>query len=87
MLARWRHSLRASPIAAKAAAACSAGAADPARVAYHAGLVACLGSGLVELLGAFIVDRVRRHVPRAALLSTLAGIALTTRARRPLPAA
>ncbi len=45
--------------------------------AWQAGIVACLGSGLIELLGAFVVDRVRRHVPRAALLSTLAGIALT----------
>ena len=50
---------------------------EAARMAWQAGLVACLGSGLIELLGAFVVDRVRRHVPRAALLSTLAGIALT----------
>ncbi|MFQ5492159.1 MAG: NCS2 family permease, partial [Phycisphaerae bacterium] len=40
------------------------------------GLVACLGSGLIELTGAFVAERVRRHTPRAALLSTLAGIAL-----------
>ncbi len=52
-------------------------AALAAETAWKAGLVACLGSGLVELLGAFVVDRLRRHVPRAALLSTLAGIALT----------
>ena len=48
-----------------------------AEAAWGAGLLACLGSGVIELAGAFVVDRVRRHVPRAALLSTLAGIALT----------
>lgn len=53
------------------------GAADPARVAWQAGLVACLGSGLIELGGAFVAERIRRATPRAALLSTLAGIALT----------
>lgn len=58
-------------------AAEAAGAADPARVAWHAGLVACVGSGLIELGGAFVAERVRRATPRAALLSTLAGIALT----------
>lgn len=46
-------------------------------LAWRAGLVACLGSGLIELGGAFVVDWLRRNVPRAALLSTLAGIALT----------
>jgi AGZA family xanthine/uracil permease-like MFS transporter len=57
-------------------AATAAGAADPARVAWQAGLAACLGSGLVELTGAMFADRLRRATPRAALLSTLAGIAL-----------
>lgn len=57
-------------------AATEAGAADPARVAWQAGLVACLGSGLIELAGSFVADRVRRATPRAALLSTLAGVAL-----------
>jgi len=57
-------------------AAVAAGAADPARVAFRAGLVACLGSGLIELFGAFVAERLRRVTPRAALLSTLAGIAL-----------
>lgn len=55
----------------------AAGVADPARVAWQAGLVACLGSGLIELGGAFVAERVRKATPRAALLSTLAGIALT----------
>ena len=48
-----------------------------AHLAWQAGLVACMGSALIETGGAFIADRVRRNVPRAALLSTLAGIALT----------
>ena len=54
----------------------AAGAADPARVAWQAGLVACLGSGVIELALAPAADAVRRATPRAALLSTLAGIAL-----------
>ncbi|MEM6931726.1 MAG: NCS2 family permease, partial [Myxococcota bacterium] len=57
-------------------AATAAGADDPARVAWQAGLFACLGSGLLELSGAFVAERLRRITPRAALLSTLAGIAL-----------
>ena len=43
---------------------------------WHAGMVACMGSGLIEIVGAFSADRLRRWLPRAALLSTLAGIAL-----------
>jgi AGZA family xanthine/uracil permease-like MFS transporter len=58
-------------------AAEAAGAPDPARVAWQAGLVACFGSGAIELLGSTVSERVRRSTPRAALLSTLAGIALT----------
>jgi AGZA family xanthine/uracil permease-like MFS transporter len=57
-------------------AAEAAGAADPVRVAWQAGLVATLASGLIELALAPVADRVRRVTPRAALLSTLAGIAL-----------
>jgi len=57
-------------------AAQAAGAEDPARIAWQAGLVACLGSGLIEFLGAFVAERIRKITPRAALLSTLAGIAL-----------
>src|SRR5215467_8490816 len=58
-------------------AAEAAGAADPARLAWQAGLVACFGSGAIELLRSTVSERVRRSTPRAALLSTLAGIALT----------
>jgi AGZA family xanthine/uracil permease-like MFS transporter len=49
---------------------------DPARVAWQAGLFATLCSGVIELALAFIAERVRKVTPRAALLSTLAGIAL-----------
>jgi AGZA family xanthine/uracil permease-like MFS transporter len=58
-------------------AAEAAGAADPALVAWQAGLVACVGSGLIEVGGALVAERIRKSTPRAALLSTLAGIALT----------
>lgn len=58
-------------------AAEAAGAADPARVAWQVGLVACVGSGLIELAGSVVAERIRKSTPRAALLSTLAGIALT----------
>jgi AGZA family xanthine/uracil permease-like MFS transporter len=46
-------------------------------LAWKAGLLACLGSGIIEFSGAFVVDFLRRITPRAALLSTLAGIAIT----------
>ena len=44
--------------------------------AWQIGLLACLGSGLIELGGSLVAERIRRASPRAALLSTLAGIAL-----------
>lgn len=46
-------------------------------IAWQAGLVACLGSGLIELAGAWMGHRLRQVAPRAAMLSTLSGIALT----------
>jgi AGZA family xanthine/uracil permease-like MFS transporter len=58
------------------ALATAAGAADPARIAWQAGLGATLGSGLIEVVASFVAERVRRATPRAALLSTLAGIAI-----------
>ena len=58
-------------------AAQDAGDPDPARTAWHAGLVACFGSGAIELLGSLVAERIRRSTPRAALLSTRAGIAIT----------
>ena len=57
-------------------AAEAAGAADPARLAWEAGLLATTGSAVIEVAGAFVAERIRRATPRAALLSTLAGIAL-----------
>lgn len=48
-----------------------------AQLAWQMGLAACLGSGLIELGGAWVAARVKRITPRAALLATLAGIALT----------
>ncbi len=44
---------------------------------WKAGLFACLISGLIETAGAFFGDWLRRHTPRAALLASLAGIAIT----------
>jgi AGZA family xanthine/uracil permease-like MFS transporter len=58
------------------ALAIRAGAPDPARVAWQAGLFATFCSGVIELALAFVAERVRKSTPRAALLSTLAGIAL-----------
>lgn len=45
--------------------------------AWRLGLVACFLSGVMETLGAFFCDWLRRHTPRAALLSALGGIAIT----------
>jgi AGZA family xanthine/uracil permease-like MFS transporter len=50
---------------------------DAARLAWQLGLAACLLSALIELGGALVAERVRRATPRAALLSTLAGIAVS----------
>ena len=47
------------------------------QVALGAGVVAALGSGLFEAGSAFAVAKIRRWTPRAAMLSTLAGIAVT----------
>lgn len=54
----------------------AAGHPDPSLLAWHAGLAACLGSGVITLLGSLFAEKVRRATPRAALLSTLSGIAL-----------
>lgn len=45
--------------------------------AWKVGLVACFLNGVIEIVGAFIAESVRRVTPRAALLSALAGIAIT----------
>jgi AGZA family xanthine/uracil permease-like MFS transporter len=49
---------------------------NSAEAAWKMGLFACLGSGLIEFSGAFVAGWVRRRTPRAALLSTLAGISI-----------
>ncbi len=49
---------------------------EAAQVAWQVGLVACLLSGIIETAGALVAGRIRRATPRAALLSTLAGIAV-----------
>ena len=55
----------------------AAGAADPARIAWQAGLVATLCSGVIELaLRRSSPSASAKATPRAALLSTLSGIAL-----------
>ncbi len=60
-----------------AAIAQGASSEQAAELAWQAGLVACLGSGLIELAGAWIGNPLRRLAPRAAMLSTLGGIAIT----------
>jgi adenine/guanine/hypoxanthine permease len=52
-------------------------ATKDASLAWRAGLFACLASAVLEAIGAFVGGWVRKHTPRAALLSTLAGIAIT----------
>jgi adenine/guanine/hypoxanthine permease len=49
---------------------------EAALFAWQTGLVACFGAGVIELAGSLVAERIRRATPRAALLSTLAGIAL-----------
>jgi AGZA family xanthine/uracil permease-like MFS transporter len=48
-----------------------------ALLAWRVGLAACLLSGVIELVAAPFADFVRRSTPRAALLSTLSGIAIS----------
>jgi AGZA family xanthine/uracil permease-like MFS transporter len=51
--------------------------AEAEQIAFAAGVVAAIGSGLIEAGGAFVVGWLRRWTPRAALLATLGGIAIT----------
>jgi adenine/guanine/hypoxanthine permease len=44
--------------------------------AWRIGVLACLASGVIEFVGAFVARRIRSATPRAALLSTLSGIAI-----------
>jgi AGZA family xanthine/uracil permease-like MFS transporter len=45
-------------------------------LAWQAGVFASLVSGIVQTVGAFCTDWLRRHTPRAALLCPLAGLSL-----------
>jgi adenine/guanine/hypoxanthine permease len=47
------------------------------RLAWQAGLFACLLNGLMEIGGAYVGDWLRQNTPRAALLCALAGVAIT----------
>jgi adenine/guanine/hypoxanthine permease len=58
------------------ALAIKAGVPDPERIAWQAGLLATFCTGAIEIAAAFVAERVRKATPRAALLSTLAGIAI-----------
>ena len=46
------------------------------QLSYHVGLVACLGSGVIEVGGASAAAVLRRFLPRACLLASLSGIGL-----------
>jgi adenine/guanine/hypoxanthine permease len=48
-----------------------------ADLAWNVGIFACFLNGIFEVVCAFFGDWIRRHTPRAALLSALAGIAVT----------
>lgn len=50
---------------------------EAARLAWRVGLSACFLCGVIELIGAPLAGFVRRATPRAALLSTLSGIAIS----------
>lgn len=50
--------------------------AEAVEASWKAGTMACLGSGCIEVSGALVAQQLRRWLPRASLLSTLAGIAL-----------
>ncbi len=52
----------------------STGSAD---MAWKAGLLACLVSGVIEFTGAFYAEHLRRVTPRAALLGVLAAVGIT----------
>jgi len=60
-----------------AAAANGAGPSEAAEMAFRAGILAAIGSGLIEAFGSWLVAWLRRWTPRAAMLATLAGIAVT----------
>ncbi len=50
------------------------GPTGAAELAWKMGLMACIGSGAIELVGSVVGGWIRRVTPRAALLSTLAAV-------------
>jgi len=48
-----------------------------AELAYRTGLACCFTLGVLELPCLFFVDRIRKVVPRAAMMSAMAGVSLT----------
>jgi AGZA family xanthine/uracil permease-like MFS transporter len=54
----------------------SLGPEAAAELAWKAGLLACLVSGVIEMSGALYAERIRRITPRAALLGVLAGVGI-----------
>jgi AGZA family xanthine/uracil permease-like MFS transporter len=63
--------------AKQAAEASGASPEQAATIAWQIGLAACFVSALIEGLGSAVAEPLRRATPRAALLSTLAGIAIS----------
>ena len=53
------------------------GESAAADLAWKAGMLACLVSGVIEFCGAFFAERLRRVTPRAALLGVLAAVGIT----------
>lgn len=49
---------------------------DADLIAWKAGIIACVGSALIEVIGGLFADKLRRWIPRAALLATPAMIGL-----------
>jgi AGZA family xanthine/uracil permease-like MFS transporter len=46
------------------------------KIAWMAGVLACLGSGLIELGGSYFAPQIKKVTPRAALLSAIAAVGL-----------
>ena len=57
--------------------AIAAGADDPNRIAWQAGLVACFACGVIELAASAVAERIRQLTPRVAMIATLGGIGLS----------
>ena len=49
---------------------------EAALVAWRVGVVVCFLSGIIEFAGSLLAERIRKATPRAALLTSLAGIAV-----------